>query len=66
MTVKPTVGCSSSREMTGLWQISGRSDLSVEEGIRVDVYYVEDWSLFGDLFIIAGTLGVLLAHDGAY
>src|SRR5690606_27328321 len=38
--------------LTGLWQISGRSDLSWEESVRLDLYYVENWSLAGDLVIM--------------
>lgn len=52
--------------LTGLWQVSGRSDLSVEDGIRMDVYYVENWSLFGDFLILARTIRAVVARDGAY
>ncbi len=52
--------------LTGLWQVSGRSDLSVEDGIRMDVYYVENWSLFGDILILARTAKAVLASGGAY
>ncbi len=52
--------------MTGLWQVSGRNDLSPEEGIRMDVYYVENWSLFGDFIILARTVRVVLLGAGAY
>ncbi|MGW6132157.1 sugar transferase [Cellulomonas sp. NPDC055163] len=52
--------------LTGLWQVSGRSDLSVEDGIRMDVYYVENWSLFGDVLILARTAKAVLASGGAY
>ncbi len=52
--------------MTGLWQVSGRNDLRPEEGIRLDVYYVENWSVFGDVIIVARTLRVLLGGQGAY
>lgn len=41
--------------LTGLWQVSGRSDLSWEEGLRKDLYYVENWSLVGDVLILART-----------
>lgn len=51
--------------ITGLWQVSGRSDLSPQEGIRMDVYYVENWTLFGDLIIIARTVKALLGGEGA-
>lgn len=52
--------------ITGLWQISGRSDLSWEESTRLDLYYVENWSLFKDLSIILRTFGVLIKPTGAY
>jgi exopolysaccharide biosynthesis polyprenyl glycosylphosphotransferase len=52
--------------MTGLWQISGRSDLPFEEMVRLDLYYVENWSLSLDLKIIARTLGAVLGRKGAY
>ena len=51
--------------MTGLWQVSGRNDLTPEEGIRMDVYYVENWSLFGDFIILARTVRVVVAKTGA-
>ena len=47
--------------MTGLWQVSGRSDLSWEDGIRLDLYYVENWSLAADLTILWKTFGAVLA-----
>ena len=46
--------------MTGLWQVSGRSDLSWEDGIRLDLYYVENWSLAADLTILWKTFGAVL------
>jgi exopolysaccharide biosynthesis polyprenyl glycosylphosphotransferase len=52
--------------MTGLWQVSGRSDLSWEDGIRLDLYYVENWSLAADLAILWKTVGAVLARRGAY
>lgn len=52
--------------LTGLWQVSGRSELSVVDGIRMDVYYVENWSLFGDILILARTARVIIAGAGAY
>ncbi|OIQ87470.1 UDP-glucose:undecaprenyl-phosphate glucose-1-phosphate transferase [mine drainage metagenome] len=52
--------------MTGLWQVSGRSDLSVVDGIRMDVYYVENWSLFGDVLILARTARAVILPGGAY
>ncbi len=51
--------------MTGLWQVSGRSDLSWEESVRLDLRYVENWSLTSDLIILARTLGAVLRPSGA-
>jgi len=52
--------------ITGLWQVSGRSDLSWEDSIRLDLYYVENWSLTGDLIILWRTVGTVIHADGAY
>jgi lipopolysaccharide/colanic/teichoic acid biosynthesis glycosyltransferase len=52
--------------LTGLWQISGRSDLSWEEAVRLDLRYVENWSLVMDLVIIWKTVGAVLRGNGAY
>ncbi|MDY0912063.1 sugar transferase [Rathayibacter festucae] len=52
--------------ITGLWQTGGRSELDWEDGIRLDLYYVENWSLAGDLLILWRTLRVMLRPVGAY
>jgi exopolysaccharide biosynthesis polyprenyl glycosylphosphotransferase len=52
--------------MTGLWQVNGRSDLSWEDGIRLDLYYVENWSLAADATILWKTVGAVLQSRGAY
>ena len=52
--------------ITGLWQVSGRSDLSWEDSIRLDLYYVENWSFTGDLMLIMRTVVQMFKHDGAY
>lgn len=52
--------------MTGLWQVSGRSDLSYDESIRLDVHYVENWSMTSDLIILWKTLRAVVRSDGAY
>jgi exopolysaccharide biosynthesis polyprenyl glycosylphosphotransferase len=52
--------------LTGLWQVSGRSDLSWEESIRLDLSYVENWTLSMDLAILARTLIAVLRRSGAY
>ena len=52
--------------MTGLWQISGRSHLSFEEGCLLDIYYIENWSLGMDVTILLRTLPHVLLREGAY
>lgn len=52
--------------ITGLWQVSGRSDLSWEDAVRLDLYYVENWSILGDLVILARTAKAVTAAEGAY
>ena len=52
--------------VTGLWQVSGRSDLSWEESVRLDLRYVENWSLTEDLMILWKTARAVLASAGAY
>jgi lipopolysaccharide/colanic/teichoic acid biosynthesis glycosyltransferase len=51
--------------MTGLWQVSGRSNLDWEESMRLDLFYVENWSLTADVAILARTVRAVLASDGA-
>jgi len=52
--------------LTGLWQVSGRNRLSFEEMVRLDLFYIENWSLLLDLKIILRTLPVMLRGDDAY
>jgi lipopolysaccharide/colanic/teichoic acid biosynthesis glycosyltransferase len=52
--------------LTGLWQVSGRSDLSWEESVRLDLRYVENWSLSEDLMILWKTARAVTAGSGAY
>lgn len=52
--------------LTGLWQVSGRSDLSWEESVRLDLRYVENWSLAQDGLILRKTIGAVLRRSGAY
>ena len=52
--------------LTGMWQINGRSALSWEDSVRLDLYYVENWSVVGDLMIMWRTVKVLIAPVGAY
>jgi len=52
--------------MTGLWQISGRSDLTWSETVRLDLYYVDNWSMLQDLVILLRTASVVVSGKGAY
>ncbi|ROS78748.1 sugar transferase [Cellulomonas sp. PhB143] len=52
--------------LTGLWQVGGRSDLSWDESVRLDVYYVENWTIFLDLMLIAKTARAIVSGSGAY
>ncbi|MCW3765186.1 sugar transferase [Paenarthrobacter sp. PAE-2] len=52
--------------LTGLWQVSGRSNLSWQDSVRLDLYYVENWSLAADLVIILRTVRAVFRSTGAY
>lgn len=52
--------------ITGLWQVSGRSNLSFDEYVRLDLFYIENWSPAYDLYIMAKTIPILLSRRGAY
>jgi exopolysaccharide biosynthesis polyprenyl glycosylphosphotransferase len=52
--------------LTGLWQVSGRSNLSWQDSVRLDLYYVENWSLAGDLIILLRTVRAVFRSTGAY
>jgi lipopolysaccharide/colanic/teichoic acid biosynthesis glycosyltransferase len=52
--------------LTGLWQVSGRSDTTFEEMVRLDIYYVEHWSVLMDLRIMLQTIPTVLSGRGAY
>jgi exopolysaccharide biosynthesis polyprenyl glycosylphosphotransferase len=58
MLVKPGI--------TGLWQVSGRSDLTWDDTVRLDAYYVENWSITGDLVILWKTAKAVVSPSGAY
>lgn len=58
MLVKPGI--------TGPWQVSGRSNLSEEESEALDVTYVQNWSMLGDVVLLFRTVGAVLTHKGAY
>jgi lipopolysaccharide/colanic/teichoic acid biosynthesis glycosyltransferase len=51
---------------TGLWVISGRSDLSYEDRVKLDIYYVENWSLWLDLKVLVKTAVTIMRGRGAY
>ena len=52
--------------ITGLWQVSGRSDLSWEDSVRLDLFYVENWSMIADALIAVKTVKAIVTHSGAY
>jgi exopolysaccharide biosynthesis polyprenyl glycosylphosphotransferase len=52
--------------ITGLWQVSGRSNLSWEDTVRLDLFYVENWSITGDISILWRTARAVVGRDGAY
>jgi lipopolysaccharide/colanic/teichoic acid biosynthesis glycosyltransferase len=52
--------------ITGLWQVSGRSEVSFDEYVRLDLFYIENWSLAYDLFILAKTVPVVVSGKGSY
>ncbi|PZS25527.1 MAG: UDP-phosphate galactose phosphotransferase [Pseudonocardiales bacterium] len=52
--------------LTGLWQVSGRSDLSWEESVRLDLHYVENWSLVLDVVVLWKTARAVMRREGAY
>lgn len=58
LTVKPG--------LTGLWQVNGRSDVSYEDRVRLDMQYIRNWSIWLDLQILIETIPAVLSHKGAY
>ena len=58
LTVKPG--------LTGLWQVSGRSDLSYTDRVRLDMYYIRNYTIWKDIRILFSTFGAVLRGDGAY
>lgn len=52
--------------LTGLWQISGRSDLPFDEAVRMDLYYVDNWSIVSDVIIMLKTARAVVMSRGAY
>jgi exopolysaccharide biosynthesis polyprenyl glycosylphosphotransferase len=58
LTIRPGI--------TGLWQVSGRSDISYEQRVRLDMYYIRNWSVLMDIQILIQTIPVVLKSKGAY
>jgi lipopolysaccharide/colanic/teichoic acid biosynthesis glycosyltransferase len=58
LTVKPGI--------TGLWQVSGRSEISYEERVQLDMYYIRNWSLWQDLQLLWQTIPAVIRGTGAY
>ena len=52
--------------ITGLWQISGRSNLNFDDLVRLDFFYIENWSIWLDISILVKTLPAVIARRGAY
>lgn len=52
--------------LSGMWQISGRSDTGYEERINLDIYYIQNWSIWLDIWILIKTVWVVLKGKGAY
>jgi lipopolysaccharide/colanic/teichoic acid biosynthesis glycosyltransferase len=52
--------------LTGLWQVSGRSDTDYAERVSLDTYYLESWSLWLDFWILYKTIGAVIRGRGAY
>ena len=52
--------------LSGMWQTSGRSDTGYEERISLDSYYIQNWSIWLDIWIIVKTIWIVLVGKGAY
>jgi lipopolysaccharide/colanic/teichoic acid biosynthesis glycosyltransferase len=52
--------------MAGLWQISGRNDTTYEQRVKLDEYYVRNWSIWIDIYILASVIKAVLSGKGAY
>jgi lipopolysaccharide/colanic/teichoic acid biosynthesis glycosyltransferase len=52
--------------MTGLWQVSGRSELTFDDLVRLDFYYIESWSIWLDLSILLRTVPAVIGRHGAW
>ena len=60
MYVKTTPG------MTGLWQVSGRNRTTYQERVALDAYYVRNWSVWMDIYLLVKTVAVVLTGHGAF
>jgi len=58
LTVRPGI--------TGLWQVSGRSDLTYEDRVRLDMYYIRNWSIWLDIYLLLATFPAVISKKGAY
>jgi lipopolysaccharide/colanic/teichoic acid biosynthesis glycosyltransferase len=58
LTVRPGI--------TGLWQVSGRSDVSYDERVRMDMYYIRNWTLWLDIYLLLATIPAAIRKKGAY
>jgi lipopolysaccharide/colanic/teichoic acid biosynthesis glycosyltransferase len=52
--------------LTGWWQVNGRNDLSLEQTLKLDLFYIENWSLWFDVYILVKTVEAVLRRNGAY
>jgi lipopolysaccharide/colanic/teichoic acid biosynthesis glycosyltransferase len=52
--------------ITGLWQVHGRSELGFDDYVRLDLFYIENWSITLDLFILAKTIPAVVSSRGAF
>ena len=58
LTVKPGI--------TGFWQVNGRQEISYEERVKMDMFYIEHWSIWMDIIILIKTVWKVLKREGAY
>ena len=58
LTVRPGI--------TGLWQVSGRSNISYEERVRLDMYYIRNWTIWLDIQLLVQTIPAVIKGRGAY
>jgi len=52
--------------VTGLWQVSGRNSTTYDKRVRLDAFYVRNWSIWLDLYVLARTLSVVIRRQGAH